>query len=224
VAAVTTVAGVVGAGNGLGAGREGGVADTSRHPTPTHHTQHSRSTPPANLCPVTGAIFLCEQAPREHRTPLGDVVPIDHHTDAGDPEVLYAVRQPGSDLQTGARGRVISVHAGVQRPDGLHGVAINLQPGFSPDLPIPMTGGTQDGRYAIAGVVKDGSYDAITWTDAVGRTHPVTGLSTTMVPGWTVFWLYGSDDSGPAYDFDKVVVNAGDTSCALTRCAVQGGF
>jgi hypothetical protein len=45
-----------------------------------------------------------------------------------------------------------------------------------------------------------------------------------MVPGWTVFWLYGSDDHGPAYDFDKVVVHSGDVSCALDRCAVQGGF
>jgi hypothetical protein len=44
------------------------------------------------------------------------------------------------------------------------------------------------------------------------------------VPGWTVFWLYGTDGQGPPYDFDKVVVHAGATSCALTRCAVQGGM
>jgi hypothetical protein len=87
-----------------------------------------------------------------------------------------------------------------------------------------MTGGTQDGRYAIAGAVKNGAYDSITWTDAEGKTHPVTGLSTTMVPGWTVFWLYGSRGQGPVYDFDKVVVHAGATSCALIDCAVQGAL
>ncbi len=225
VAAVATVTGVLGVGHGLGHGREAGVAATSGPTSPApHHTRHSRAvTPPADLCPVTGGVFVCEQPPREHRSPLGDVVPIGHRTD-GVPEVLYAVKQPGSDLRTGQRGTVISVHAGLQRADGLHGDAIGLQPGSGPDLPILMSGGTQAGRYAIAGVVENGSYDSITWTDAVGQTHPVTGLSTTMVPGWTVFWLYGSDDQGPPYDFDKVVVHAGATSCALTRCAVQGGF
>jgi hypothetical protein len=228
VAAVVTVAGALGATHALGSGQgrepQDGFAGTSSHPRP-HHSSHPRSvTPPADLCEVTGAIFLCEQPPRESHIPVGDVVQIGHRTDDGHPEVLYAVQQRGTDLRTGTPASIVSVHAGFQSADGLHGVAIDLQPGSGPDLPILMTGGTQAGRYAIAGTVKNGTYDTITWTDADGGTHPVTGLSTTMVPGWTVFWLYGSDDQGPAYDFDKVVVHAGATSCALSECAVQGGF
>jgi hypothetical protein len=223
VAAVTTVTGVLVAGQGPGAGREGGVADTSRHPTTTpHHARHSGSED-TFACPVAGGIFVCEEPPPERYTPLGDVVPIGHRTD-GSPEVLYAVEQPGVNLRTGQHGKVITVHAGLQRVDGLHGRSISVQPGTGPDLPILMEGGTQQGRYAIVGVVEDGSYDAITWTDTEGATHPVTGLSSTMLPGWTVFWLYGTDGEGPPYDFDKVVIHAGATSCALTRCAVQGGF
>jgi hypothetical protein len=225
VAAVATAAGVVGVGHGPGGASDPGLSDTPHHATATpHHTRHTRAvSPPADLCPVQGGVFVCEQPPRESRTPLGDVVPIGHQT-AGVPEVLYAVQEPGTDLQTGVRGPVISVHAGLQRPDGLYGTAIALQPGSGPDLPIPMGGGTQAGRYAIVGVVKAGTASSITWTDAVGQTHPVTGLSTTMVPGWTVFWLYGTDDQGPAYDFDTVVIHAGATSCSLVRCAAQGGF
>lgn len=224
VVAVTAASGVLAAGHGLGPDRETGVADTTTHPSPSpHHSRHSASTPPANLCPVTGGIFVCERPPREHRTPVGDVVPIGHRTD-GSPEVLYAVEQPGTNFRTGHPAQVITVHAGLQRTDGLHGVSISVQPGTGPDLPILMDGGTQEGRYAIVGVVENGNYDSITWTDAAGATHPVTGLSTTIVPGWTVFWLYGTDGQGPPYDFDKVVIHAGSTSCALTRCAVQGGL
>ena len=93
VAAMATVAGALGAGHALGH-RDGGdahtgFADTSRSAAPKpHHPEHSRSaTPPANLCPVRGGIFVCEQPPRERRTPLGDVVPIGHRTE-GSPEVL----------------------------------------------------------------------------------------------------------------------------------------
>ena len=223
VAAVTTVTGVLVAGHGPGPGREGGVADTTRHPTSTpHHAKHSRSVD-RFACPVAGGIFVCEQPPQERFTPLGDVVPIGHRTD-GSPEVLYAVEQPGVNLRTGHHEKVITIHAGLQRVDGLHGRSVSVQPGTGPDLPILMDGGTQEGRYAIVGVVEAGAYDTVTWTDSEGATHPVTGLSTTMVPGWTVFWLYGTDGEGPPYDFDKVVIHAGATSCTLTRCAVQGGF
>jgi hypothetical protein len=223
VATVATVTGVLVAGQGPGPGRESGFADTSGHPTPTpHHVRHSRSVD-GFACPVAGGIFVCERPPRERFAPLGEVVPIGHRTD-GSPEVLYAVEQPGVNMRTGRHEKVIAVHAGLQRVDGLYGQSISLQPGTGPDLPIPMEGGTQDGRYAIAGAVPVGAYDTITWTDSVGRTHPVTGVSTTMVPGWTVFWLYGTDGEGPPYDFDKVVVHAGSTSCSLRRCAVQGGF
>ncbi len=228
VAVVAAAATALGAGHGPARDPHTGFANTSGRHTATaspHHRAHSNTVAPsANLCPVTGAIFVCEQPPREHHAPLGDVVRIGHRTDQGDPEVLYAVQQQGRDLQTGKAATVVSVHAGLQRADGLHGTAFGLQPGFGPDLPILMSGGTQTGRYAIAGAVPNGSYDSITWTDATGATHPVTGLSTTMVPGWTVFWLYGTDGQGPPYDFDKVVVHAGATSCSLSRCAVQGGF
>lgn len=127
-------------------------------------------------------------------------------------------------MASGDATMITSVRAGLLEHGDLFGNDIGLQPGSGPELAIQMTGGTQAGRYAVAGVVENGTYDSITWTDANGGTHPVTGLSTRIVSGWTVFWLYGTDGQGPAYDFDKVVIHAGATSCALSRCAVQGSY
>jgi hypothetical protein len=121
---------------------------------------------------------------------------------------------------------VVALNVGLlEGPDGLHGQGTGLQPGFDSThvAPIPMSGGTQAGRYAILGDVP-GSVGPITWSDADGVSHPVTGQSTMVVPGSTVFWLYGTDGVGPAYDFDTAVVHAGGESCALTDCAAQGAF
>jgi hypothetical protein len=194
-----------------------------------HHNRRASgpTTTPATSgvsCPVDG-IYVCDTPPAEHRVPVGDIVPIGHDVD-GDTEVVYAVRQPGFDLDTGKPETVVALKAGLfEGPDGLHGQGTGLQPGFDSThmAPIPMSGGTQAGRYAILGDVP-GSVGPITWTDADGASHPVTGQSTMVVPGSTVFWLYGTDGVGPAYDFDKVVVHAGGDSCALVDCAAQGGF
>lgn len=171
VAAVTTAVAALGSPHGQSQSTRVGPADGASHTTATTspHPSHPRSVNPADICPETGGIFLCERPPLEGHIPVGDVVPIGHRTDAGDVEVLYAVQQRGSDLRTGTPANIVSVHAGLLRDDGLRGDAIGLQPGFGPDLPIPMTGGTQAGRYAIAGAVPDGTYDAITWTTPTGR-------------------------------------------------------
>jgi hypothetical protein len=208
------------------------ATDPSHSGTVHNGHKHNRpaygptTTPAATgaSCPVDG-IYICETPPAESRTPVGDVVPIGHDVN-GDTEVVYAVRQPGFDLDTGKPETVVALKAGLlEGPDGLHGQGTGLQPGYDSAhvAPIPMSGGTQAGRYAILGDVP-GSVGPITWTDADGVSHPVTGQSTMVVPGYTVFWLYGTDGAGPAYDFDTAVVHAGGDSCALADCAAQGAF
>lgn len=211
---------------GPGIATDPSPSDTVPHVHKHHRPAHAPTTPAATgaSCPIAG-IFICDTPVAEGRTPVGDVVPIGHNVD-GNTEVVYAVRQPGFDLDTGKPETVVALKAGLlEGPDGLHGQGTGLQPGYDSahTAPIPMSGGTQTGRYAILGDVA-GQVGPITWTDADGVSHPVTGQSTMVVPGYTVFWLYGTDGVGPAYDFDTAVVHAGGESCAVTECAAQGAF
>lgn len=113
-------------------------------------------------------------------------------------EVIYAVRTDGHDLATGDPAKVDVIYIG-RRVDGeLYGAVSALQPGSeatSPDGdPVrfwsnqTLVGDPDSEEYIVIGSVP-GAPEEITWSTPDGDNGAVDGTSTSVVDGFTVFYL-----------------------------------
>lgn len=208
-------------------------------PTPPGATEQDLLTPPTGHTlepgladtPTCGVMVCRSERPARHRpesgTVLGEVLPMG--TFDGATEVLYAARVPGTDLRTGEPAEVDVLMAGID--DGtLRRTVWSLQPGTEPRRsPVHVYGGTkaadEDGtgfHYGVIGYV-EGEHDAVEVTLPDGTTRPVSGSSTEVLPGWTVFhdtgaWLDGWTGSPAELTYGV----PGGPSCSTTECGALG--
>ena len=237
---------------GPASGREPGAASATPTPAPTASattapTPFPTETPTSLQDLVDGAdgkggqdteppvcgVMACSHAraathDAERGTVLGEVLPMG--TFQGRAEVLYAARVRGTDLRTGKAADVDVLMAGLDDAGTIRRTVWALQPGTEPTgQPLAVYGGTrsadEDGdgsHYGVIGYVK-GEHDLVEVTLPDGSRRPVTGSSTAVLRGWTVF-----HDTGAWLDAwlgDRAPLTygvPGGPSCLTTECGVVG--
>jgi hypothetical protein len=147
-----------------------------------------------------GAV-LCHGSGTDRRAGTDDLVGepwvLSRYSD-GSEEVVYAARTEGSDLATGDPAMVDVVMIG-RRVDGdLYGAAAALQPGSSGQSPggdpvrfwsnRSKLGDPDSEDYVVLGFVP-GAPEQITWSTPDGDSGAVDGTSTSVLEGYTVFYV-----------------------------------
>lgn len=173
--------------------------------TATDPNEPAAATPPpaatTNASGLECGAMTCLDSganPRPTKDPLaGDPWVLSRFSDDSE-EVVYAVRTDGHDLATGDPAKVDMVYIG-RRVDGeLYGVVSALQPGSeatSPDGdPVrfwssqTLIGDPRSDEYVIVGFVP-GAPETITWSTSEGDSGAVDATSTSVLEGYTVFYL-----------------------------------
>lgn len=146
----------------------------------------------------------------------------------GATEVLYAFRDKGHDTSTGEPKDSVDVIASGIVVDGqLRRTVWAFQPHEDPMVgPVGLYGGERtvsaDGQahFGVFGYVA-GEHAEVTAT-IDGETRPVSGLSTDVLPGYTVF--YDTAAWNESWDFRAAVTYGvpGGASCSLAECGTVG--
>jgi hypothetical protein len=144
-------------------------------------------------------------------------------------EVLYAARNKGFDTRTGKPlDSVDVISTGIVVDGKLRRTVWAFQP-HQDELagPLGLYGGQHtlaaDGRhqYGVFGYVQ-GEHTSVTATSADGQSHPVTGLSTEVLPGYTVFFDTGAWDAAWGERAELTYAVPGGASCSLEQCGMVG--
>ena len=231
---------------GPAAGRDAGASSATPTPAPTPSLSTAPTPAPTETptpledlvgggdtaAPVCG-VMLCRNArparyDAEPGTVLGEVLPMG--TFDGQTEVLYAARVRGVDMRINKAADVAVLMAGIDDAGTLRRTVWALQPGTEPNgQPLGVYGGTksadEDGdgfHYGVIGYV-EGEHDVVQVILPDGTSRAVTGSSTEVLPGWTVFHDTGA--WADTWTQDRAPLTYGVTdgpSCAISECSVVG--
>ena len=76
-------------------------------------------------------------------------------------------------------------------------------------------------HYGVFGYVQ-GEHSSVTATSSDGQSHPVSGLSTDVLPGYTVFFDTGAWDNAWGERAELTYAVPGGASCSLEQCGMVG--
>ncbi len=145
----------------------------------------------------------------------------------GHMEVLYAARNEGFDTMTGEpKDSVDVISSGIVVDGRLRRTVWAFQPNEDPRGPILLYGGertvSEDGaaHFGIFGYV-EGEHAEITATSD-GQTRPVSGLSTEVYPGYTLFYDTAAWDDSWSTRAEVTYGVPGGASCSIKECGTIG--
>jgi hypothetical protein len=228
----------------------GGLPDRDADPVIAADPTGSSAVATDRECGVLLCIRPDRLGPAEDGTLLADPWVISELPD-GTEEVVYGVRVDGVDLGTGEPGPVDVLALGVRQGETVHSVATTVQPGYEGVSPqgdpvqfwanAGVLGNPESDEYVVVGFV-EGTPAEITWSTPDGQHGEVDGTNSSMLPGYTVFYLVRplpADYEKPSYEkveggFEIAIGGGGDFpppltihtsdgwSCSLRACGSLG--
>lgn len=145
----------------------------------------------------------------------------------GNTEVLYAARTEGFDTMTGEpKDSVDVISSGIVVDGRLRRTVWAFQPNEDPRRPIFLYGGERtvtaagQAHFGAFGVV-EGEHAEITATSD-GQTRPVSGLSTEVYPGYTLFYDTAAWNEDWGFKAEVTYGVPGGAACSLEECGTVG--
>ena len=179
-----------------------GAGSTSSSPADAPTSATLQQVPPGEC-----GVLVCARphvGSEEQNMVRGEPLLVASHD--GVDELLYATRQEGYDHRTAAPATVDVLKLGYRDNSGLTNAVWALQPGTDSTSPTGdvtrfyysrgVVGDKDSERTLVFGYV-DGTPDQITWTSDTGASGTVDGMSSTVIDGYTVFYVSVAGEGQP---------------------------
>ena len=182
--------------------------------------------PKPDATPSTCGVAACSYGSPERGELIGARLEMGTFNDGT--EVLYAARNKGFDTSTGKPlASVDVISAGLVVDGRLRRTVWAFQPTEDQSGPVSLYGGQRtvaaNGQlhYGVFGYVQ-GEHSSVTATSNDGQSHPVSGLSTDVLPGYTVFYDTGAWDAAWGERAELTYGVPGGASCSVQDCGMVG--